>query len=244
MINSVAKEVRDVIAQIKPGIVFGYDRIKIGSDNDRAISKALSRMSKEGTIKRVTKGKYLKPIKSRFGKLKVSEFQVVNIVATKNGKRVGYLTGTALYNRMGVTPQVANTLVIASNKILPSKEIEGYKIKFIKRDAPINERNIPLLQLLDAFNDIKNIPGTSVNEAYRVLVKLFMQLSPEDKERIVELAKWYKPSTRALLGATIEIYSENKNLADKLRKTLNPLSSYKLKIQEALLPNQSKWDIR
>jgi len=45
-----------------------------------------------------------------------------------------------------------------------------------------------------------------------------------------------------LLGAIVELLGYNSS-AVKLYKTLNPLSKYKLGIEEKILPNKNKWKI-
>lgn len=244
MSKSIANQVDTTISQIVSGTIFGYDAFDIPKEKQQALAKALSRMAKAGKIRRVLKGQYLKPKFSKFGELKVSEEQVVKALTVQNGKKVGYLTGTILYNRMGITNQVANILVIALNKLIPSKEVEGYQVKFVKRNAPIKENNIRLLQILDAFMDIKQIPGVSVNEAYILLPTLFKKLNAEDKKKLTRLAFNYPPSTRALLGLTFENLEEDYIQAKQLKDSLNPMSVYHFGIDKKLLPNQSKWNIK
>lgn len=38
----------------------------------------------------------------------------------ENGKIIGYLTGLSIYNQLGLTTQVSNTLQIGKNQIRPS----------------------------------------------------------------------------------------------------------------------------
>jgi hypothetical protein len=85
---------------------------------------------------------------------------IVKILTLRRGKIEGYLTGNALYNQWGLTTQVPNKLTIARRSRLPEKEISGYKINFVVRPFPFKEPDIPMLQLLDALTDIRQIPDT------------------------------------------------------------------------------------
>jgi hypothetical protein len=242
---SISFFVRTQVQQMEPGTLFGYESFDSqGAGNEMTIAKALSRLSMEGTIKRVFKGKYLKPRKTAFGAARVTEAQLLKMLTERNGKKTGYLTGSALFNQMGLTPQMPGTLVIAVNKPLPPKKIEGYTFQFVKCEAPITASNIPLLQLLDAFRSVNRIPGVGTEEVYKMLIQKIKALSPNERGLLADLALRYPPATRALVGAMLEKYFQDMQSAANLFETLNPLSAYKLGIGDALLPNKTKWGIR
>lgn len=208
-----------------------------------SLAKIFSRLYKEGTIARLAKGKYYIPKQTAFGRLRPSEPALIDALTMKNGRRTGYLTGVAVYNRLGLTSQISNTLVIATNKPLPPKEVEGYKFKFVKRTFEIKEQDIPKFQLLDALQDIKNIPDSPTEDTITVLKEKINSLSTREKERLVQLALSYSAGTRALLGAITENSIPKVN-TNRLLATLNNLTSYQLNVSESVLPNKSKWNIR
>jgi len=57
------------------------------------------------------------------------------------------------------------------------------------------------------------------------------------------LAQKYPPLTRALLGAILEEIG-NASIAEPLRKSLNPISMYKLSGIGKVLAASPKWNIR
>jgi hypothetical protein len=57
-----------------------------------------------------------------------------------------------------------------------------------------------------------------------------------------KLALDYNPATRALLGAIVEQNFSSVPIAS-LKKSLNPLSKYKLGITDKVLPNKLNWFI-
>lgn len=239
---TAASLVRKQIDKLDPGSVFGYTEFSSKNIDQNALAMTLSRLSSEGAIVRLAKGKYYKPEESRFGRLRPRESAVVEAMTTRNGKKFGYLTGLSVYNRLGLSSQVSNVLEIATCKQLPSRDIEGYKIKYQIRNLPIKGIDIPLLQLLDAVKDIKRIPDASPNDVLKVLMKRVRDLSAKERSRLVSLASYYNPATRALVGAVLEQIGSDLSLKS-IRSSLNGLTKYNIGIDLQLLPTKANWNI-
>jgi len=240
--KSIAKTVRQRLNAIPEGEVFGYRSFGIDQNKEQALAQTLSRLTQSGKIVRVEKGKYYKPRNTRFGTLRPAESEIIKTLTVKNNQVVGYLTGITLYNQLGLTTQVSNTLVIARNSRLPVKEINGYKIRFITKTFKFKKEDIFLLQLLDAIRDIKAIPDSSVEKSITILVGQMKRLTEEEIKRMSKLAMKYNPATRALLGAMLEKYFSEIPVSG-LFKSLNPLSKYKLNVSNTVLSGKSKWYI-
>ncbi|WP_258100628.1 DUF6088 family protein [Marinoscillum pacificum] len=234
--------VKKRIEKMEPGSVFGYARFQKDKIEESALAMTLSRLSKEGKIMRIAKGKYYKPELSRFGPLRPKESAIIEALTTKNGQRIGYLTGIPVYNKLGLTSQVSNTLEIATNKPLPSKEVQGYRVKYQQRTVPIRDQDISLLQLLDAIKDIKNIPDSSPDQVLPVVFKQIKNLKPQEQQRLAKLALNYNAATRALLGAIFQKVGINVML-DQLSKSLNKLTRYNIGVSEQVLPDKRNWNI-
>jgi len=155
---------------------------------------------------------------------------------------VGYVTGTAQYNRLGLTTQVSDVIVIARNTRLPEKDVNGYKVRFVTRTIKFTGKDVPLLQLLNAIRDIKYIPDTSVDKSVSVLVSKLRSLKTEELKRLVKLANQYNPATKALVGALTEYCFIGIDVTE-LSKSLNPLTKYKIGIAVSMLPTIPKWSI-
>jgi Family of unknown function (DUF6088) len=209
--------------------------------SESAYFKALSRLARSGQLIRLEKGKYFKPKTSRFGPIRLPESEIIKALTQKGDKITGYLTGNSLYNRWALTTQVPNTLTIARRSRLPDKELSGYKVKFVVRPFPFKETDIPMMQLLDALTDIQKIPDTPPEKVVPVLAEKISNLQPLQISRMMKLALEYPPSTRALLGALLETYLPNQPTTS-LRKSLNPLTKYKLKGIDIVLANNTKWN--
>jgi predicted transcriptional regulator of viral defense system len=238
----ISKVVNASIAGIPEGMVFDYSYFNMPKSEEITLAKALSRLTSKGIIERLAKGKYYKPRNTIFGKLKPEENEIIKSLTYKGEQLTGYLTGIALYNRLGLTTQVPNILTVATNNILPTKKVNGYTVKYSKRNVEISEDTVYLLQLLDALKDIRKIPDAYVDQSFTILLERIKELNPSQQKNLLELARKYNPATRALTGALFEEYISGTKVAN-LKESLNGLSQYTIGLSKNLLPNQSDWNI-
>ncbi|ARS37579.1 type IV toxin-antitoxin system AbiEi family antitoxin domain-containing protein [Pontibacter actiniarum] len=240
---NVTETIASTIDRLPRGYVFTYTDFGAVADKKEAVIKALNRMVASGKIAKLSKGKYYKPEITPFGELAPSESQVVKDLLEDDGKIVGYLTGFSMYNRLGLTTQVSNTIQIGKNDVRPTFKRERYTIAFIRQKNTISKENIPLLQLLDAIRYIKRIPDATVGASCRRLLTILKQLPDKDKSLLVRLALKYPPATKALLGALLDELGDN-HLTESLYRTLNPITTYKLSGAGKALTTSEKWNIR
>ena len=231
------------IEKLPNGKVFAYtDFLKEPSQRE-AIIKALNRMVAAGKLAKLAKGKYYKAEQTVFGTLEPDQYQVVKDLLEDGGKVTGYLTGYSIYNKLGLTTQVSNTIQIGSNDTRPQFKRGRYTIAFIRQKNDITKDNIPLLQILDAIRYIKKIPDASFASSYRILFSLIEALIPADKKSMIKLLMKYPAATKALAGSILEKTGDN-DLADKIRKTLNPVTVYKIPGAVTAIPNAENWNIQ
>ena len=230
------------VERLPLGYVFTYSDFIIDVNKKEAIIKALNRMVASGKIGKLAKGKYYKPENSPFGNLQPKQDQVVKDLLEDDGKMVGYLTGYSIYNQLGLTTQVSNTIQIGKNEIRPNFKRERYTISFIKQKNTITKENIALLQILDAIRYIKKIPDATVESSCRRLLAILRNLPEKEKSTLVRLALKYPPAAKAILGALLEELQPN-SLTEQLYKTLNPISKYKLSGIGKVLSTTEKWNI-
>ncbi|HRP92570.1 MAG TPA: DUF6088 family protein [Ignavibacteriaceae bacterium] len=230
------------IDRLPKGYIFTYKDFIDAVNNKEAIIKALNRMANSGKIAKVSKGKYYKPESTVFGKLEPNQYQIVKDLLEKNGKIVGYLTGYSIYNQLGLSTQVSNTIQIGKNEIRSSFKRKRFTISFIKQKNIITKENILLLQILDSIRLIKKIPDTTIESACKRFVAIIKDLSKKDKTTMIRLAQKYPPSTRALLGALLDL-SGGAILAAPLLNSLNPITNYKIPGASKVLQTAAKWNI-
>lgn len=230
------------IDRLPKGYVFTYVDFVTEVNKKEAVIKALNRMAASGKISKLSKGKFYKPETSIFGTLQPSQYQIVKDLIEEDGKPTGYLTGFSIYNQLGLTTQVSNTIQIGKNEIRPRFKRERYTISFIKQKNTITKDNIPLLQVLDAIRYIKKIPDASIANACIRFLAILKAYNNKEKATLVRLALKYSPATRALLGALLDEITKE-TITEPLMKSLNPITTYSLKGAEKVLSATKKWNI-
>lgn len=239
---NVAEYVSYTIDRLPKGYVFTYTDFDVDVNRKEAVIKALNRLVASGKIMKISKGRFYKSETTPFGIIQPNQYQVVKDLLEENGKTIGYLTGLSVYNDLGLTTQVSNTIQIGANDTR-SKLTRGiYSISFIKQKNNITKDNIPFLQLLDSIRYIKRIPDTNPAQACKRLLAIINELSEHDINILIKLSMKYPPVSRALLGALLDSASSYYS-TEILYKSLNPITIYKLPgISEVLLTE--KWNIK
>lgn len=230
------------IDRLPKGYVFTYADFITEVNQKEAVIKALNRLVAAGKIAKLSKGRYYKPETTPFGNLQPDQSQIVKDMLEENGKTVGYLTGYSIYNSLGLTTQISNTIQIGKNEVRPAFKRGQYTISFIKQNNIITKENIPLLQILDAIRYIKKIPDTTISKSCERLSVILKNLTDSEKSTLVRLSLKYPPSTRALLGMLLDTIQTD-NITGPLYKSLNPITKYKLPGVKNLFPEADKWNI-
>lgn len=234
--------ITNIINRLPKGYVFTYDNFDNKVKSKTAIVKALNRMVASGEIQKLSKGKFYKPENTPFGEIQPDQQQAVKDLLEVDGKVIGYLTGKSIYNQLGLTTQVSNTIQIGKNEIRAPFKRGRYTISFIKQKNTITKDNIPLLQILDTIRYIKKIPDTTITDACIRLIEIVRKLPVNNIDTLIRLAMKYPPSTRAILGVFLtESYGEDKT--EKLYKSLNPVTTYRFRGLTSLFPNATRWNI-
>ena len=238
----VAEQIRKTIQCIPESQPFGYADLGIEAADFYCAAKALERLQKKGTIKKVAKGLFYIPRKTIFGELGPDSNGILERNLFENGKRVAYETGFSLYNKLGLTTQMAFKIKIATKKN-PIKIYQGtLQVSSVKSYVDITDQNYQLLGYLDVLKEIKQIPDCSVLQAVKRMSSLIKALSAKEQIEMIQYALYYPARTRALLGAILESLNLNIDLTD-LKNSLNPLTKINLSIKETDLPTTRNWNI-
>lgn len=239
---AITREVQKLVENFEPDYVFTYQDLNLPTEWSESVIKMLNRLVSKGVISKISKGRFYKPKRSVFGTLRPKQEEIVKDLLEKDGEVIGYMTGYSVFNRLGLTTQVPNIIQIGSNVRKNKKQRGLFTISFILQTNPITKENIPLLQLLDAIRFIKEVPDATISQSCRRMIAIIRELNEKETDKLLILAEKYPPMVRAILGAMIEnIYGANKVLP--LWNTLNPLTSYKIGIDEQVLPEIKKWRI-
>ncbi|HEC41827.1 MAG TPA: hypothetical protein ENI20_03255 [Bacteroides sp.] len=226
------------VGRLQRGHVFTYSDLDMDVAKKDAVIKALNRMVEAGTLKKLSKGKYYKSVITPFGELQPDQNQIVKDILEDNG----YLTGLSIFNLLGLTTQVGNTIEIGKNDLRQVHKRGHYKIKYIRQKNTITKHNIPFLQILDSIKLIRKIPDTNLVNASNRFISILRRLNDAEIMSILRLAEKYPASTRALLGFYLDEAGKGK-FTPGLRKSLNPISKYKnLEIASAF-QKAKNWNI-
>lgn len=239
---TLASQIQSKIKQLPEGKTFGYADLGIAKEDFQTAAKALERLQAKGIIKKLSKGVFYKPEQTIFGELQPDYSEQLRPYLFENGKRIAYETGYSLYNRMGLTTQMAFRIKIASRSKRISINRGTLKADAVKSYAEVTEANYELLGFLDAIKDIKRIPDCSVNQAVKILSGKIKKLNEKQISDLVKYALLYPTRVRALVGAMLENLNIQAN-TEKLKQSLNPLTKVNLGLKETELPTIKNWNI-
>lgn len=239
---TLASQIQSKIKELPIGKTFGYADLDIAKEDFQTAAKALERLQAKGVIKKLSKGVFYKPEKTVFGELQPDYSEQLRPYLFENGKRIAYETGYSLYNRMGLTTQMAFRIKIASRSKRISINRGALKADAVKSYADVTEANYELLGFLDAIKDIKRIPDCSVSQAVKILSSKIKKLKEKQIIDLVKYALLYPTRVRALVGAMLENLKIQTN-TQKLKQSLNPLTKVKLGLKETVLPTIKNWNI-
>ena len=239
---SISQTVQSRINALPPGQVFGYRDLPNYTEAPLAVAQAMSRLVSAGHVQRLSKGKFYVPRKGIMGPRKPSDSALVRSVLYDGERRRGYITGLALFNRLGLTTQVPRTVTVAVEGGRQEKDFGTIRIKTVPSRFPVREEDVPLFECLDVLREIKSIPDTEFNQVLRTMEDRIFSLSKAERRRLVALASEYDtPQVRALLGLILD--SGGQDVAT-LKKTLNPTTVYKLPVDKGAWPLAKDWNIR
>jgi hypothetical protein len=239
----VAERIRKKILRFKPGTTFQYQDLDIEPNEFGAAAKAIERYIAKNQIKRISTGVFYVPKNSLFGELKPNETELLKPYIFENNKRIAYITGIALYNKMGLTTQIPRIIKIACRGKRISVNTGNLKAKPVSSYIDVTNENFYLLELLDVMKDFSKIPDLDKKMAINFLSQKLYELPEKELSKLISFALKYPPRTRAFLGALLD--SENKKInAEKLMQSLNPLTTFELGVSNELLPTATKWNIK
>ena len=240
---SIAAAVNQTIDRAPTGRIFGYEVFPQYREAPGAVVRAVNRGVEDRRLKRVAKGRFYKPRKGALGDVPVGDEERLRDALYRNGRRVGYVTGPALYNRLGLTTQMPKTVVIAVNGATQTKDFGTIRMKLVSRRAPISDSTVPLLEILDILRDARKVQDANIEHVVRAITKRLTQLTPAQCKRVQRLAlDYYRPSTRALLGMLLTRCEEE--VLPALKASLNPATRFDLGIDPDDWPEARAWNIR
>jgi hypothetical protein len=187
-----------------------------------AAAQALSRLTREGRLERLSKGVYYSTRQTAFGKSRPNPTAIQKLAShTKNV----FPSGISAANLLGFTTQTARRAEVATSALsLPRKLVGGETIVHTRRPeawAGLSDTDTALLDFLRRAGRTSEL---SPEETIRRTISL---LSENGRfERLVKIAPTEPPRVRAMLGAIGNQLGKNPSLLKRLRQRLNPFSRF------------------
>jgi hypothetical protein len=213
---SAAGQIR---SRIKAGGEGFWAPADFGSLPPAAVVQSLSRLAKEGFIKRAGKGIYYRPRETAFGESVPGR----SALAEHSIKHKLHPAGINAANILGFTTQNPGRLDFATTGSSSPKSLSGshfYTRRSLAREPLSTEEGalLEFLRMRAAFSEL------SPEETARRTVKLLSDRRLFRK--IAESAASEPPRVRALLGAIGQEAKQPKSVLGPLRASLNPLSHF------------------
>lgn len=240
---NVSASVNQTIDKIACGKIFGYEVFPQYATKPEAVIRAVGRRVEKRQLTRVTKGLFYMPKQGLLGEVPVTDEERLRSLLFKNGRRVGYITGAALYNRLGLSTQFPKTFTIASKRAPQTKDFGTLKIKLIRARVPVTEATVPLLEILDVLRNAKQVQGTEVAEVLHILARYLAEFAPDRTRELQSLAlDYYNARTRALLAMLLTRIGIE--VQPVIRNSLNPSTRFEVGLDPAEWPEALAWGIR
>lgn len=203
------------INTIGKGIPFFIDEIVeyIINDNHNVnkekiynnVKVILNKMNKDSLIETAYNGVYYVPIENIFGKMAISNREIINYkyITDKKGNIKGYITGAKLFNEAHLTTQVPNIIDIATNDCNNYNKYTNTNLKVIirKPKIKIDNENYKYLQLFDLIENKDKIK-VEVENIDDALYK-FIKDNNLDFEKIIKYAVITK--SRNVINKTLQL---------------------------------------
>ncbi len=187
--------------------------------------KTLERLTKRGKLVRIGKGLYSPVKETRFGKVALSENEIVEFLISEHA---GVVVGYPLYTRLGLTTQVGKTIEVLSSQFKEIQRSIG-RIRVFGIREPLSEqtiKHIEALEVLEAYYEIEDLNKKTFS-AYTKQIAAFYE---ESACEYALLTRKYKKKTIAFLRMILNHYG----VANTLGKHLSPLTKYDLPQESAI----------
>jgi hypothetical protein len=204
-----------------------------------AVAQALSRLTREGTLERLSKGVYYRTRQTAFGKSRPNPAAIQKLASRR---KTVFPSGIAAANLLGFTTQSAKHGEVATSALsLPRKLVGRDTVIHTRRPeawASLSEADAALLDFL------RRGGRTSELSPAETVRRTLMLLSQKGRfHRLLKVVHSEPPRVRAMLGALAEQLGEPSPALQGLRASLNPFSRFDFGLL-AGLPQARNWQAK
>lgn len=238
-----AAKTRNTASSIRLQIERGGERLWRHDDfRDQpfpAVAQTLSRLARNGTLERLSKGIYYRSRSTAFGKSRPNPTAIKKL-AERN--RTIFPSGVAAANLLGFTSQTPKHGEVATSSLSLPRKLVGAETRIHARRPEawksLSETEAALLDFL------RKGGKTSELSAERTVQRTLALLAKDRHlERLLKVADSEPPRVRALLGALAEELGRDPAARTRLRASLNPLSRFEFG-PFASLPHAHEWQAK
>ncbi len=204
-----------------------------------AVAQALSRLTREGKLQRLSKGVYYCGKETAVGRSLPNPAAIRRLAARR---KPVFPAGVAAANLLGFTTQAAGRSEIATSALsLPRKLVGAETVIYTRRPdawAGLSQLEAALLDFLRRGGRTSDL---SPEETVSRTLTLFRRRGRF--ERILKVADSEPPRVRAILGAIGEELGKKTAVLKRLRTSLNPLSRFDFGLLKALKASE-RWQAK
>ena len=187
-----------------------------------AAAQTLSRLAREGVLRRIAKGIYYRPGRSTFGETKPSP-KALRALAAKQQRL--FPAGLSAANMLGFSTQTPRRIELSTpSASVQRRLLDADTVVHTRRPNTWLELTDEEAALLELMRDGAEMSELSSAETAARLLELLGE--KRRFEKLVRVAASEPPRVQALLGAAGEQLGKSRAKLLQLRRNLNPLSRY------------------
>lgn len=234
----------ECLEELPEGYVFTHEEFKDIPGSEEAIERYLNSLSKKGTINKLAKDKFYKPLIAVEEDLSLKPYEVVKDFLFKDGKQIGYLTGFSSIAALSFDHTNPTQIELGIAEVRNPLKRGPFKITFIKQDNPIVPAHIPYFRVLDVLRFIHKTTVVTPDEMCFYITQQLTAFTGREHQTLIKLAQAYNARTRALTGALIEKIGYVKpEVLELLKASIAGCTSFTYHITPKNLPNAKNWKI-
>jgi len=200
-----------------------------------AVAQALSRLTRQGALERLSKGVYYRTRETAFGKSRPNPAAIQKLASRR---KTVFPSGIAAANLLGFTTQSTRHNEVATSALsLPRKLIGSNTVIHTRRPeawASLSQTDAALLDFLRRGGKTSELPP---EETIRRTLTLMSEKGRF--ERLLNVAHSEPPRVRAMLGALGDQLGMTAHTLRRLRTSLNPFSRFDFGLLAGLSHAQS-----
>jgi hypothetical protein len=225
METALKHDTRQIASTVRQRIERGGDLWRFEDFRDLpfpAVAQALSRLTKAGTIERLSKGLYYRPRQTALGKSRPNPAAISKLASQS---KTMFPSGMAAANLLGFTTQNPRHSEMATSELsLPRKLVGADAVIHTRRPAAWAQLSETDAALLDFLRHGGKSSELSPDETTR---RVLMFMAEKGRfERLLKIASTEPPRVRAMLGAIGEQLGKGEKSLRSLRASLNSLSRF------------------